>query len=429
MKYFEAYLKSTDSADDIDISVQWDVNIFEWLMDYLQGKDPKLEYKNVIPILISADFLVMKRLIDDCTSFIVQNISDVVKIPIDMSCLSQLIVKQIADSMTLEQLDACKDPRDNLQSKLFSHKLDDMLQIEKNKLSRWIYCNILYTEEQTEWMTCPKADIFIDFRGRVLAKHVPDSNWSIDEFFAFLKKNSVSWRRIFWKVWARLIFDECTQWGLKFVLAESDHWTYHPEKPQFLYGCNNGTYPWWEAEAVRFNTNSNHSGCRFQPHLFKNMKSDSLEYIFMAKHDDLLKELPNKPSSDTQRQSGEIKVDLPTEYDAKKIPIKHKLMSLLALLKEFVSTKYLKLRNNSCLEWALLGTWCRYWLMECDEDDDINDFNFVLPRNLKPSSQCKPFLNNIHSIDHMHERLRRQYSYPIKCKYSRQIQVMETRLL
>jgi hypothetical protein len=105
-------------------------------MDYLQGKDPKLEYKNVIPILISADFLVMKRLIDDCTSFIVQNISDVVKIPIDMSCLSQLIVKQIADSMTLEQLDACKDPRDNLQSKLFSHKLDDMLQIEKNKLSR-----------------------------------------------------------------------------------------------------------------------------------------------------------------------------------------------------------------------------------------------------------------------------------------------------
>jgi hypothetical protein len=391
MKYFEAYLKSTDSADDIDISVQWDVNIFEWLMDYLQGKAPKLEYKNVIPILISADFLVMKRLIDDWTDYIIQNISDVVKIPIDMSCLSQQIVKKIADSMTLEQLDACKDPRDNLQSKLFSHKLDDFLKIDKNKLSRWIYWNILYTDEQSEWMTCPKADIFIDYRGRVLAKHVPDSNWVIDEFFGFLKKNGVSWRRIFWKVWSRLISDECTEWGQKFVLAESDHCTYHPEKPKFLYGWNNGTYSCCEAEAVRFNTNSNNSGCKYRSHTFKALKADSLEYIFMTKHYEILKEPPIKSSSDTLNQVGEVKVELPTDEESKKSSNKYKLMSLLTLLKDFISSKYLKLRNNSCLDCAQLGTWCSKWLTEHDEDDNVNDFNFVLPKNLKPSSQSKFF--------------------------------------
>jgi hypothetical protein len=65
MKYFEKHLKMTDSADDIDISVHCDIKIFEWLMSYLNDMNPKLEVSTVIPILISADFLVMARLIQD----------------------------------------------------------------------------------------------------------------------------------------------------------------------------------------------------------------------------------------------------------------------------------------------------------------------------------------------------------------------------
>lgn len=65
MKYFEKHLKMTDSADDIDISVHCDIKIFEWLMSYLNDLNPNLEVSTVIPILISADFLVMARLIDD----------------------------------------------------------------------------------------------------------------------------------------------------------------------------------------------------------------------------------------------------------------------------------------------------------------------------------------------------------------------------
>jgi len=65
MKYFEKHLKATDSADDIDISVHCDIKIFEWLMNYLNNCAPKLEPTTVIPILISADFLVMKSLINE----------------------------------------------------------------------------------------------------------------------------------------------------------------------------------------------------------------------------------------------------------------------------------------------------------------------------------------------------------------------------
>lgn len=72
MKYFEKHLKATDSAEDIDISVHCDIKIFEWLMNYLHSTYPKLEVSTVIPILISADFLIMERLIDDCIMFLVK---------------------------------------------------------------------------------------------------------------------------------------------------------------------------------------------------------------------------------------------------------------------------------------------------------------------------------------------------------------------
>jgi hypothetical protein len=35
MKYFKQHLDTTDSAEDIDISVQCDIDIFEWLMKYI----------------------------------------------------------------------------------------------------------------------------------------------------------------------------------------------------------------------------------------------------------------------------------------------------------------------------------------------------------------------------------------------------------
>jgi hypothetical protein len=49
---------------------------------------PKLDIKNVISILISSDFLQMKVLVDECINFVVDNVHDVVRLPIDMNCLN-----------------------------------------------------------------------------------------------------------------------------------------------------------------------------------------------------------------------------------------------------------------------------------------------------------------------------------------------------
>jgi len=239
-------------------------------------------------------------------------------------------------------------------------------------------------------MTCSKAGIFIDFRGRVIADHFPDSNWRIEEFFGFLKRNNVSWRRIFWKVWGRLNNDEWKEWCQKFVYAEKDHCTYHPNQPQFVYGSNTGSYPCWEADAVRFTTGVNTGGCKNKSHIFTDLKPDSLNYLFLNKHYELLKEPVQSDLPVQSIKEEELNEELWTEDSKAIIPvIKHKLMSLLWLVKEFTKTKRSKGRNINCSECIKLNSWWNEWLMMEDEDDDTPDFNFVLPKKLKPSSISK----------------------------------------
>lgn len=111
MKYFDKYLTEATSVDDIDISVHCDIKIFEWLMKYLKQKEsdqpspldansgpgPTLDIKNVISILISSDFLQMRVLVEECVDFVIRNLHDVVRLPIDMNCLNQNLIKKVAN--------------------------------------------------------------------------------------------------------------------------------------------------------------------------------------------------------------------------------------------------------------------------------------------------------------------------------------------
>ena len=46
-----------------------------------------------------------------------------VRLPIDMNCLNQNLIKRIANQVTIERLDDLVDKRDKLTSKLFMKKL------------------------------------------------------------------------------------------------------------------------------------------------------------------------------------------------------------------------------------------------------------------------------------------------------------------
>lgn len=65
----------------------------------------------------------MATLVSECIDFVVKNLHDVVRLPIDMNCLNSNLVKRIANQVTIEKLDDLVDKRDKLTSKLFMKKL------------------------------------------------------------------------------------------------------------------------------------------------------------------------------------------------------------------------------------------------------------------------------------------------------------------
>ena len=145
-------------------------------------------------------------------------------------------MKKISQLVSLRDLDGFKDPRDCLQSKIFMNKFYELINEDKNKFNLCIYCNQLYTDTQSQWMRCPNFQentILIDVYGREIAQHEADPSWNIQAFIQFLKSNTVSWRWIFWKFWARLQTDECKVCGDMFTSAEMNHCMYHTEKPFF----------------------------------------------------------------------------------------------------------------------------------------------------------------------------------------------------
>jgi hypothetical protein len=98
MKYFEKFLSESENGyDDIDISVHCDVEIFEWLMAYIHEPEqhPKLDRSIVVSILISSEFLQMDSLVDTCLASISACLGDIIRLPIDLSCISDKLINKV----------------------------------------------------------------------------------------------------------------------------------------------------------------------------------------------------------------------------------------------------------------------------------------------------------------------------------------------
>ncbi len=99
MKYFEKFLAQNDNGyDDIDISVHCDVEIFEWLMAYIHEpeKSPDIDKSIIVSILISSEFLQIESLVELCIQQVSKNINEIIKLPIDLSCISEKLINRIA---------------------------------------------------------------------------------------------------------------------------------------------------------------------------------------------------------------------------------------------------------------------------------------------------------------------------------------------
>lgn len=275
MKYFDRCLKKISDSDEIDISIHCDAVIFEWLLNYIfameefekkqpadtekskwpKGKSgeetadeststfansaimkyngPKLDIKNVVTILIPADFLKIDRLVKECLDYIAEYIEDITRINVDMSVINTVIIRELAKKISLDRLDNLKERRDKIISKLFMKKLELMIEKEKNILYKCAYCNKLFTKKQRKVLTCLSGLQSIDANGQMRAKHVIDRNWDFKKFVTYVRETyRISWKEIYWKVWSYLNLIRCDRCQEYYPIAEMGNCRYHPEPPK-----------------------------------------------------------------------------------------------------------------------------------------------------------------------------------------------------
>lgn len=71
----------------------------------------------------------MQELVEECISYVVSNLHDVVRLPIDMNCLNENLISQIAEQVPIMKLTNLLDKRDKLASKLFQKKAGKLIFI------------------------------------------------------------------------------------------------------------------------------------------------------------------------------------------------------------------------------------------------------------------------------------------------------------
>ena len=355
MKYFQSYITDNEKDDgangsDIDISVHCDVFIFEvrtspsgpvlrarinkdagrplppplftpsppfvhtyvrqFLVKYMHNPTPPPTFQSstVVSILISSEFLQMSELTNSCLRYIARNIDDILRLPVDLSCISDALVAKLCKLCPGEVLLGCVDAKGKLLPRLYKKRLEvDFREkmhpsstsdvtastaatstaaataaavwggsnfgsgssADRVNLVACRYCHCLYPEADVAregcYTTCSSpgsagtSPLSVDYRGSFVVRVCePIDDWSLTQFVASLRKQGMRWEAIYWMLWAGM--HTLKLHDGRVVSADTDTAGYcHKEKARFEINTTTnsveqyGVYPCCGASAIRFN--------------------------------------------------------------------------------------------------------------------------------------------------------------------------------
>ncbi|XP_018364120.1 PREDICTED: uncharacterized protein KIAA1841 homolog [Trachymyrmex cornetzi] len=290
MCYF-ADVTAGQKLDEIDISVHCDIVIFDWLMRWVK-KDiikksewPVLEANNVIPIMVSACFLQMEPLLENCLQYCHDNMSDILKTSTILTCLDDNLLTRLAELFTNEDVEMLKDKKDKIQSRLFCKLIASLVETTPvNKKGHYSSLAMMFRcgkcgknviQSISDFVPCIPSAMKIDNKGTVHSKHVRDLTWTLNDYVVALRSELRSWRKVYWRLWGDCHFVFCQQCNIYFPIHQIGWCCYHPELAQFFVNEQQrpmpfplGRYPCCSQSAYRFEALSNHqSGCRYKEHV------------------------------------------------------------------------------------------------------------------------------------------------------------------
>eukprot|EP00912_Choanoflagellata_sp_UC4_P000623 UC4_evm1s385 len=272
MKYFVQYLSDSDMVEGIDISVHCDVNIFDWLIRYVKAKStgnstPKLEIRSIVSILISSEFLMMDTLVEECLEFCHAHMTEIIKSPCDMNCISDNLLTRLTNKFTHSELGKIPYANNSFIESLYWKKIESLVSCFEHEktLFKCRYCHKHLILENHEQVSCTNARMRVDKSGALLYRHMPDRNWSLNQYIRELKEKGKTTKEIFWHLWGIVHYLTCDETGCLFRCCDINSKRYHPEAPLFGEGNTTtgalGVYPCCEEPVLRFDPMSPQKGC------------------------------------------------------------------------------------------------------------------------------------------------------------------------
>lgn len=320
MKYFEACLAGVSPDDEVEISVHCDIKVFEWLAEYMDGSREvsTLDTKDVVSILISADFLQMRALVEECIERMYGSLEHILALPLDLGCLPERLVLSLAAHFDLSTLEKLEDKHDRLKSRLYAHKLQEILSMEEHVFFCCSRCRRIFTAEERKLQICPQAPASGEAPSMssvpTLLQHSIDSTWDVGEYVHQLREIH-SWSQLFWKIWGRLQHFQCKICKVTFTGLELHQCRYHPEPAVRLPESDSALHPCCDVV-------EGGSGCQVrshQPFCESSVDEVALDCILRHQddfgHDDHLLFAPAASSSESNESKGAAGATWKTEED------------------------------------------------------------------------------------------------------------------
>jgi len=71
--------------------------------------------------------------VEKCLAFVSKHLEEVIKLPIEMSCLNASILERLSTKVGLAELATLSDPKDKLTSKLYQRKLMTLIDCSNDE--------------------------------------------------------------------------------------------------------------------------------------------------------------------------------------------------------------------------------------------------------------------------------------------------------
>lgn len=255
-KYNSCLFAIGQRLEDMDISVHCEIGIFEWLMRWVKKDLPPeegeeenigaldLDPQCVIPVLVSAAFLQMDPLLQECLLFCHRYMNDILKTSTNLSCLNDSLVTRLAAMYTNAEAESIRDRKDKIQSRLYCKLIQSLCDVDPESMRghwsslarsyRCKHCKQLVSPSVSLEVPCIPSYMRLLCDGSVVFLHERDPTWNLTEYVESLFRSLKSWRRVYWHLWGDAHFLYCTVCKRYFPANQISWCRYHPDPPQFF---------------------------------------------------------------------------------------------------------------------------------------------------------------------------------------------------